>query len=340
MKLYLLFKSLGTVFTLALIIGLAGCTTYLEEPTPAELVSNSPQPIGGWKQDTRLPTGAYESSPAASAISPYIGRPLSGATQAISTEAYEGSILRFQSEYTKVKSPRIAIYFNRVLSDEVREWRTQSRDVVAGIGEKVIVGGGPTTVTTEGTVIEAESGIRAEGASDKERGVVAYSQSYIEQQKRQNLEDLWMWRFEDHFIQPFLKAGAKMVDRATILRLTAAKSTETEKVNKFNISSVKGLEMQALKEHAEILVEILVTRDASSPSGYAFRAVAKEITTGVLIGSVSKTGRDYRYEKAYEVVASPSGYELQKGSSALILENISEELAIDLMNSIASFWQK
>ena len=98
------------------------------------------------------------------------------------------------------------------------------------------------------------------------------------------------------------------------------------------------IEMDALAEYADIFVELLVTRDATSPSGYSFRAVAKSVKDGIIVGSVTKAGRDAKYDKSYEAVTTSSGYELEKGSSALILENVSTELAIDLMNSMANSW--
>jgi hypothetical protein len=270
-------------------------------------------------------------------MSPYIGKPLSGAVQPMTEAVYAASIAEFKQAYTKAESPRIAVYFNKSLSDEVREWLTASRDVMSGKGEKVSVGeSGATLVTPGGVVVETGSETTAEGSDDTERGVTTYTQRHLEELRRTNPEEIWMWRFEDNFLQPLLKGGAKTVDRATILRLVAAASGKQG--DAYSPIAVKKIEMDALSEYADIFVEILVTRDHTSPSGYAFKASAKETKTGIVVGSVAKTGRDYRYEKSYEAVTTSSGYKIRRGSAALVLENVSQELAVDLMNSLVNTW--
>ena len=316
------------------ILGMGGCTQYLEEETPPVEVSSA-QPIPAANRGSAPPAGAARAAPAGSSYSPYIGKPLSGAVQPVTEETYAGSIARFRELYQAAESPRVAVYFNRALSDEVREWRTPGREVIAGVGERVSVGGGPTVVTPQGTVVEG-GGTTVEGSTDTNRGVTTYSQQHVEQARRQDPEEAWMWRFEDNFLQPFMKAGAKTVDRATILRLVAASNANSS--DPYSVTSVKSIEMKALGDLADVFVEILIRRDHASPSGYAFRATAKETRTGIVVGSATKTGRDYRYEKSYEVVSTESGYELNRSSAALVLENVSQELAIDLMNSMANSW--
>jgi hypothetical protein len=322
------------------VIGSGGCITYLEQRTLATTESpGRDQPVSGYERDrTGPPAGAERAEPDASHYSPYIGRPLSGAAQPLAEELYAASVSRFGAAYAAAKKPRIAIYLNRVLSDEVREWITPSRIVISGKGEEVSVGSGATIVIPSGAVVETAPGAKANGSGDAERGVAAYRQTHTEDQHREKPEEVWMWQFEDNFLQPLLKAGAILVDRATILRLVAAASgTQSDA---YMLEAVKQTEMRALVDHADILVELLVTRDHVSPSGYAFRATAKDTRTGMIVGSVTKTGRDYRYEKSFEAVAGPAGYEIERGSGALILENISQELAIDLMNSMSHTWRK
>lgn len=314
---------------------LIGCTQYIEEETTISPVGAGPiTPARPFN-----PSGTNQAAQAASSFSPYIGKPLSGADKPITEEVYAASIAGFKESYAVQGYPRIAVYFNRALSDEVREWMTARREIVTGKGENVTVGqgGGATVVTDDGIVVTPGAEIKAEGAEDTERGVSTYEQRHMEQQMREDPREQWKWRFEDSFLQPFLKAGAKTVDRATILRLVAA--TSGKQGDPYSLNTIKKVEMDALAQYADIYVELLVTRDATSPTGYAFRALAKGTKDGIIVGSVAKGGRDYRYDKAYEAYATSSGYTLTKGSPALILEGVSEELAIDLMNSMANSWK-
>jgi hypothetical protein len=322
--------------SLIVALGLAGCTTYVETPTQqADISPVAPAPIGG-THDPAMAQGTQQAA-ISDRTSPFIGKPLSGSVKPLADEVYTASIQAFGEAYKRADSPRMAIYFNRVLSDEVREWITSSRSVVSGEGESVSVGAGPTVITDEGAVINTNNGIQAQGSNDKQRGVVAYEQRHREQAQRQDPEASWMWRFEDYFLQPFLKAGAETVDRATILRLVAAGQDQSDP---YKVTAVKQIETTALTSHADVLIEIKINRDHASPTGYAFRAVAKETKTGVIVGSVTKAGQDYRYAKSFEAVATDKGYELKKGSTALVLENISQELAIDLMNSMKMVWSQ
>ena len=314
----------------------SGCTTHLEQDTPASTPRNAEPVAPIASTQPSAPGGVTTSAPAASPQSPYIGRPMAGAVQPVSEDTYAASIERFRGAYAKAGAPRIAIYMNRSLSDEVREWITPVRGVVSGEGEKVTVGSGPTVVTPGGAVVSTGGETSVEGSADTTRGVSAYTQYQTAQPTRRNPAEMWMWRFEDNFFQPFLKAGTKLVDRATMVRLTASGSGQEN--DPYTVTSVKQVEMDALTEYADIFIEVLVTRDHTSPSGYAFRAVAKQTKDGIISGSVTKTGRDSRYEKSFEVVSGPGGYDLQRSSDALVLENVSQELAIDLMNSLATSW--
>ena len=325
-----------TCLSLFALLTASGCTTHLEQNTPMSTPSAAvpAPPIAGTQP--AAPAGLTASAPAASPQSPYIGKPLAGAVQPVSEDIYAASIKRLRAAYIEAESPRIAIYMNRSLSDEVREWITPMRSVVSGQGENVAVAGGPTIVTPAGAVVDAGGQTNVEGSTDTTRGVSTYTQRHAEHANRQDPPEIWMWRFEDNFFQPFLRAGTQLVDRGTTLRLIA--SASGQQGEPYNVTAVKQVEMDALTEYADIYIEVLVTRDHTSPSGYAFRAVAKHTKNGIISASVTKTGRDSRYEKSFEVVSAKGGYELQRSSDALVLENVSQELAIDLMNSMASSW--
>ena len=104
---------------------------------------------------------------------------------------------------------------NRELSDDVREW-----DVAFGVARPESMTGrvfhGRGAKETEEWKIEHEAGrlynVHQGPASDGGRNSPAEG---------------WMWRFEQGFIQPFLETSCSVVDRATIVRLSAARSART-----------------------------------------------------------------------------------------------------------------
>ena len=87
-------------------------------------------------------------------------------------------------------------------------------------------------------------------------GVSEYAQTHLSDKKRISPEEDWMWEFEDGFLNPFIDIGVNIVDRATIMRLTAADSGQQGSA--YNPIAVKKIEMDSLKGKADLFIEILI----------------------------------------------------------------------------------
>jgi hypothetical protein len=163
-------------------------------------------------------------------------------------------------------------------------------------------------------------------------------------------EEPWMWAFEQGFLRPFLEAGVSMIDRSTILRLDADYQAVDDKLEP---SSVKEIEIESLRKHADLYVELLVTASPDSPNGYAFKATVKEVGTGTILANVTNISRrgekklvstpdGYVYRPADEVedepelVATASGMELCERVPSVSVA--SERLAIRVMDALARRW--
>jgi len=134
---------------------------------------------------------------------------------------------RFKNAYAKEGSPRIVILFNRELSDEVREWRTDQRLVVTGddkIAEETIIEDTRKTTRTVGRF-------------------ATYGQTHIDTQGRVMPREDWTWQFQESFLSEFLAAKANLVDLATILRLTATESGKQRAAH--DLLAVKAVQMKA-----------------------------------------------------------------------------------------------
>jgi hypothetical protein len=234
-------------------------------------------------------------------------------------ELSAGTVERFKRAYSSKKSPRIAVLLNRQLSDEVREWVTDSRLVVAG--------GYSETRTVPGKEPEK---------TDVAGGISGSSQQQAESGARPSPNERWMWAFEDGFIQPFLQSGAKTVDRATIVRLAAASPGQQDSA--YAPIAVKKVEMDALKGYADIFVEILISRSVSSLYGYEFKASAKEVNTGIIVANVTSLRWRPEDRKQREVYATSHGYEVVDSIKIPPVQDIASDLAVDLMNAMAKAW--
>lgn len=173
----------------------------------------------------------------------------------------------FSAAYKKAKSPKIAIFWNRELTDTLDEWYGTSRTVITQNGQGSVSGN------------FGSNNLNLNGSSN--------SQTSIEQQyrtgndQRPQFSESREWQFQDGFLGPFLKAGAYVVDRAAIVRLTG--------VNAGGMNG-KAIETKAISGMADILIEVLAANQGQSRSGYELRARVIETKTGRILGYVNSRG--------------------------------------------------
>lgn len=181
----------------------------------------------------------------------------------------------FASAYAATGTPRIAVYYNRELSGRLEEWITPTRK---------------KTINTKpnGDIVQGES----------------YTQMRdFNETARPKPDEKWSWAFEDGFYTSFLEQKVRLVDRSTILRLAAVDRPDTPS----ETVPLKRVEIDALKKHADLVIEVLVGRSAT---GYEFKAKVMEVQTGRLLAMVNGSP-DTGDAKAApgRFVAGPRGYE-------------------------------
>lgn len=232
-----------------------------------------------------------------------------------------GVVKKFSDLYKKNRSPKLAIFLNRTLSDDVAEWKTSRRAVVAGSGS--------VTSSTETVLHYREETVKGPVA------VYEQQRNGVED-ARDNAAEPYLWELESGFMQPFLHAGANLVDRATILRLVSKNHSQGDGAG---VIDTKKNEMDALVNYADIYIELLVTRAPSAPTGYEFKAVAKEIKTGRVLGIATSLNWDWRDEQPKKIVTDPrQGYKIVNDTRMPKVQHVSRDIALDLMKSMASGW--
>lgn len=301
---------------------LAGCTTYIEKPTPTASIPEAP---------TIAPPRIQElprTQP---------GEPMAGSPGVYGSQiALDGGILReggavaaagqgstrFAESYKAAGKPRIAILFNRQLSDEVREWRTEGRVVAIG----------------EGSVTHTRDGVFGRESETVKGPVAVAVQTQMEENgQRVGPGERYTWGFEDGFMQPFLRAGAVLVDRATIMRLASRDISQGSKADPIG---VKKVEMDALVNNADVFIEILISRSPSALYGYEFKATAKEIRSGRILASSTSLNWDRTAMRPKKVITTDKGYQIVDDNAFPAVQKLSGDLALDLMNSLAAQWER
>lgn len=313
-------------------IGSPACTVkrYIDKPTPAGAVP--PPPAIAEPEIKPVPRDSGFNGREGSTVSLgtsgerfELGDNISRNRPGFESEAnaFQGIFGRFSAAYKLKDQPRIAIFLNRSLSDEVREWHVDQRTVVSGNGSIT------STRETKHTFRE-----------DTMTGPLSVS----EQRKidiggnRINPQEQILWPFEDGFMQPFLRAGAKLIDRATIMRLSALKEAEQKNAG-YDPVSAKKVEMSSLVDKADIFIEVLISRTPFAPGGYEFKASAKEVKTGRIIANATSLNWDKERLEKKKIIATSSGYKISKETELPEMKDLSRDLAIDLMNSITNTWE-
>lgn len=207
----------------------------------------------------------------------------------------------FSSAYARAGKPRVALFWNRELDDRLARG---TRDVVRAEVDASRDGRSVTASVSRGTETDGEA------------------------LRRTTLSERDLWLVEAEFVRVFLEAGTTVVDRAAIMRLAAARERGS--------ADAQGVEMAALKGHADLFLEVLLTGDPSAPLGWGFRCNLKEVKSGRLVstqyltalptlpapGAASFRARDGGYER----VAAPP--------PRVTVRDIGVTLALDAMREL------
>jgi hypothetical protein len=253
-----------------------------------------------------VPPGPAAPAPARAPEAPVVPPPPVPDPNAAAAAAIE----RFKQAYAKRGAPRIAVFWNRQLSDRLSQWVATDR-VVATDNVAVMREGG----RNDGEKLAA-SGERVVSAQKLDRDAARTSPG-----------EPWSWEFQNGFLDPLLRAGAKVVDRAAIVRLTAAKRSG---VGSAAAPDEQTIEIQALQGFADVLVEILV-----GPSGQDLNAMVKDIDTGTILASVnSRTLPGAAPTREY--VATSRGFESRERPPEL--SRVASALALGVMDGLVRAW--
>lgn len=180
----------------------------------------------------------------------------------------------FKTFYDKVSQPNIAILLNRTLSDSYTDWDTKIRTV--GLAQANVK-------RTDSYANEPEK--NSERAWNVDSKGVAYVQEKTPADQVRETDEPWMWVFKDGFFKPFLESQTRLVDRNTIIRLTAEELKKAG--NTYEDLDSRTIETQALQKYSDIFIEILVGASSDIPGTDQIQITAKETKTGRILASVN-----------------------------------------------------
>ena len=228
----------------------------------------------------------------------------------------------FRKIYIAAKKPRIAVFWNRAFNDElstVYEERGQLTNRTRS--------GSSVTSDSYASPYGSSSIVQRDGMSEQVIDTRNGTKRIDNPQRATDLQESTEWRLEGGFEGPMISAGALLVDRATMMRLSKAGMGADERAN------VQSVEASALVGKADILMEILISRDPQSPTGYSYRVDAKRVADGTIVTRFVTTATPRSAnEKHY--------YANERGFSATTIppsaDEVGEQLAIEAMTALAT----
>lgn len=189
------------------------------------------------------------------------------------------TVAGFADSYRRNGKPRLALYWNRQLSEALSDWYSDVR----------VLNGSQSNSAMSGDFTLNQSG-NSQNTMELQRRV--------QDPRRGMLSESFEWEFQEAFLAPFLEAGATIVDRGAMMRFTAADTPA---------ASDKTVEVRGLQGKADYLLEILVAPNWKSSTGYELRTRILDVKTGAIVAMVnSKSLKEWNPEK--RVVATDKGF--------------------------------
>jgi hypothetical protein len=235
-----------------------------------------------------------------------------------------GAIAReFRRAYAAADAPRLAVYWNRSFSARLSQWVAQGRLRVSQTGSAAA-----DIRTPEG---RHSADVRTERA-----GTAALERNAGQDRRRAGMGTLADAEFEAGFTDPMLDAGAQLVDRATIMRVTD--STTGRGAGTQRLDDVQLVETEALKEFADYVVEVTMLPDAAAPGDKAFRVQVKRIPDGLIVANLVTRGRRPAGPPDATWRATSGGYEKEVVTPTVSAAEIGRHVALETMSALAARW--
>jgi hypothetical protein len=234
----------------------------------------------------------------------------------------------FQKAYASVKQPRLVVFWNKSFGDEVQ---TAYQDSVR-LSNRIQSGSSEfseTTATRFGAARITEREGSAEQTIDASSGTVRLRGP----ERDSGLGEPVEWRVETGFQDPLLSGGAKLIDRAAIIRTSKDGKAAGERAN------VQAIETAAIEGKADVILEVLMSADGQSPTGYSYRVDAKDVKTGLVITRFVTQAMPPMAPPQKRYFANDTGFTSAMTEASLpTAEEVGRQLGAETMINLSRAW--
>jgi hypothetical protein len=180
----------------------------------------------------------------------------------------------FASAYARAGRPAIAVLWNREFSDMLEQGslRVLRTDVESGAAA------GSVATRTPGT----RTALAA--AESRTTAVTTLGDVRTQQEQRAAPVESTDLQMRTAFLNAMTSRGVNLVDRNTVMRTTSRNRKGAD---------AQHVETEALARHARLLMEVLNTPDAASPTGWATHVTIKRFSDGRILASGYIDGKGF-----------------------------------------------
>lgn len=268
-------------------------------------------------------------SPLVGAQTPHQPSRMITETKAASKQTNTGEMVNilkknFKLAHNRAGRPKLAVFWNRQLDDQLSQWYTASRNI--STHDNWYKGKGFTASQTR---LDVETRF----------------------DDRPQPNELAGFEFDSGFTRTLLSSGVDIVDRASIMRLTHSK--EKEAADKIVVADYQQIEIDALKDYADIVAEVLYAQENNKTGVPIFLITIKKVSDGRIITKFRS--RPTQFEQQYEEkwVTTENGYEKQRvpivdeeapyladGIEKGSLEYLGWSVALQTMDALTDYWSR
>lgn len=175
----------------------------------------------------------------------------------------------FAATYVAAGQPRIALFWNMALSEDVSDNKVSRTSLQGGSTRNW---NGIDKITSG----EAESATLRDGEEKRANKMTMTSEDLItnKDKRKASLAESDAWKLETAFAGALHTANMRFTDRSTIMRMAHVQQ------GKDATSDMHTIEATALQGKADMFMEVLITKDSKAPLGWGFLVSLKDVKSG------------------------------------------------------------
>ena len=231
------------------------------------------------------------------------------------------TINAFSAAYRMAGLPRVALFWNVALTDQLADDRVQSTRVQRSTT-------GSSSSIDQTTTGDAGSARLREGDDKRvsDMTIDRTTRTTNNANRGSPLQERDAFRLENAFMKSMRDGGVQFIDRAAIMRTTAA--------NAGGGGDSRTIETQALMGKAELMLEVLLTRDQEALLGWGFRGMLRDIDSGRMLASFYSRAMPVLAPVPAQYRATDRGFTRVEMKHVVTLEDVGRTLALDTMSEL------